>query len=102
METFMSQSSSLCNDAGFMETEAGAARAADPASSGWLSLSRPSEVCLMLCADVDAANAAFMAHSQVPWGVDALGGAVSKPAWKSKPSWYLVASQDKMIPPPAQ
>ena len=52
--------------------------------------------------DVDAERAAFMADSQVPWGVDALGGAVSEPAWRSKPSWYLVASDDKMIPPAAQ
>ena len=43
-----------------------------------------------------------MADSQVPWGVDALAGAVTEPAWKSKPSYYLVASEDKMIPPPAQ
>ena len=43
-----------------------------------------------------------MADSQVPWGVGALSGAVSEPAWKSKPSWYLVATEDKMIPPPAQ
>lgn len=43
-----------------------------------------------------------MADSQVPWGVDALGGAVTVPAWKSKPSWYLVATEDRMIPPPAQ
>jgi pimeloyl-ACP methyl ester carboxylesterase len=53
-------------------------------------------------ADVDAAKAAFMADSQVPWGVNALSGAVTEPAWKSKPSWYLVATEDKMIPPPAQ
>jgi pimeloyl-ACP methyl ester carboxylesterase len=53
-------------------------------------------------ADVDAAKAGFMAASQVPWGVDALAGEVTLPAWKSKPSWYLVASDDKMIPPPAQ
>jgi pimeloyl-ACP methyl ester carboxylesterase len=53
-------------------------------------------------ADVDAETAAFMASSQVPWGVEALSGAVSDPAWKTKPSWYLVASEDKMIPPPAQ
>src|SRR5213082_2434684 len=53
-------------------------------------------------ADVDAQKAAFMADSQVPWGVDALGGAVSKLAWKSKPSWYLVSTEDKMIPLPAQ
>ena len=43
-----------------------------------------------------------MADSQVPWGVDALGGAVTDPAWRTKPSWYLVASDDHMIPPPAQ
>jgi pimeloyl-ACP methyl ester carboxylesterase len=49
-----------------------------------------------------AEEAAFMADSQVPWGVDALGGAFSDPAWRSKPSWYLVATEDRMIPPPAQ
>ena len=43
-----------------------------------------------------------MADSQVPWGVDALGGTISEAAWKTKPSWYLVATEDKMIPPPAQ
>jgi pimeloyl-ACP methyl ester carboxylesterase len=53
-------------------------------------------------ADVDAAKAAFMADSQVPWGVEALGGTISEPAWKAKPSWYLVATEDRMIPPPAQ
>ena len=53
-------------------------------------------------ADVDADKAAFMADSQVPWGVDALSGAISEPAWKKKPSWYLVATEDRMIPPPAQ
>ena len=52
--------------------------------------------------DVDPERAAFMADSQVPWGVDALAGAISQPAWKNKPSWYMVTSEDKMIPPPAQ
>jgi pimeloyl-ACP methyl ester carboxylesterase len=52
--------------------------------------------------DVNPEVAKFMADSQVPWGVEALNGAVTKPAWKSKPSWYLVATSDKMIPPPAQ
>jgi pimeloyl-ACP methyl ester carboxylesterase len=52
--------------------------------------------------DVDNERAAFMANSQVPWGVDALSGTISEPAWKTKPSWYLVATDDKMIPPPAQ
>jgi pimeloyl-ACP methyl ester carboxylesterase len=53
-------------------------------------------------ADVSEAKAAFLADSQVPWGVAALSGSVSEPAWKTKPSWYLVATDDKMIPPPAQ
>jgi pimeloyl-ACP methyl ester carboxylesterase len=53
-------------------------------------------------ADVGAEKAAFMADSQVPWGVEALSGTISQPAWKTKPSWYLVATDDKMIPPPAQ
>ncbi len=53
-------------------------------------------------ADVPARDAAFMADSQVPWGVEALGGMVSDPAWRSKPSWYLVTTEDRMIPPPLQ
>jgi pimeloyl-ACP methyl ester carboxylesterase len=53
-------------------------------------------------ADVAADKAAFMADSQVPWGVAALNGTITEPAWKTKPSWYLIATDDKMIPPPAQ
>jgi pimeloyl-ACP methyl ester carboxylesterase len=53
-------------------------------------------------ADVESERAAFMADSQLPWGVDASTGVIREPAWKSKPSWYLVASDDRMIPPPAQ
>jgi pimeloyl-ACP methyl ester carboxylesterase len=53
-------------------------------------------------ADVDEEKAAFMADSQVPWGVEALNGTISEPAWKTKLSWYLVATDDQMIPPPAQ
>ena len=53
-------------------------------------------------ADVDADTAAFMAASQVPWGVDALSGAITSAAWRAKPSWYLIAGDDQMIPPPAQ
>jgi pimeloyl-ACP methyl ester carboxylesterase len=52
--------------------------------------------------DLPAADAAFMAGSQVPWGVDALAGPVTEPAWRSKPSWYLIATEDHMIPPSAQ
>jgi pimeloyl-ACP methyl ester carboxylesterase len=53
-------------------------------------------------AAVDAERAAFMADSQVPWGVEALSGKISEPAWKAKPSWYMIATDDKMIPPDAQ
>src|SRR5437016_2198290 len=53
-------------------------------------------------ADVSPDAAAFMADSQVPWGVEALSGRISEPAWKTKPSWYLVSTEDKMIPPDAQ
>ena len=53
-------------------------------------------------ADVPAREAAFMADSQVPWGVEALGGTISDPAWRNKPSWYLIVTDDRMIPPPAQ
>jgi pimeloyl-ACP methyl ester carboxylesterase len=52
--------------------------------------------------DLSAEQAAFMADSQVPWGVDALGGTISEPAWRTKPSWYLFTTEDRMIPPPAQ
>ncbi|MEU7899674.1 alpha/beta hydrolase [Nonomuraea sp. NPDC049152] len=53
-------------------------------------------------ADLPAQVGAFMADAQVPWGVDALGGTVTEPAWRHKPAWYLVATEDRMIPPPAQ
>src|SRR5918992_1556832 len=52
--------------------------------------------------DLSADEAAFMADSQVPWGVEALGGTISEAAWRSKPSWYLVATKDRMIPPQLQ
>jgi pimeloyl-ACP methyl ester carboxylesterase len=53
-------------------------------------------------ADVSPEAASFMADSQVPWGLEALNGAVTEPAWKTKPSWYLVSTADRMIPPDAQ
>ncbi len=52
--------------------------------------------------DVKPDAAAFMADSQVPWGVEALNGKINEPAWKTKPSWYLLTTEDKMIPPDAQ
>lgn len=72
-----------------------------PPKDGYLFLDR-SKFAASFAADVEPELAAFMADSQVPWGVDALSGAVSVPAWKSKPTYYLVATEDKMIPPLAQ
>ena len=72
-----------------------------PPQDGYLFLDK-AKFHTSFAADVDAETAAFMADSQVPWGVGALGGTISEPAWRTKPSWYLVATDDKMIPPPAQ
>ena len=72
-----------------------------PPQDGYLCLDK-AKFPAAFAADVDADRAAFMADSQVPWGVGALSGAISEPAWKTKPSWYLVATDDRMIPPPAQ
>jgi pimeloyl-ACP methyl ester carboxylesterase len=72
-----------------------------PPKDGYLFLDR-TKFADSFAADVEADMASFMADSQVPWGLDALAGAVTDPAWKSKPSYYLVATEDKMIPPPAQ
>ena len=72
-----------------------------PPQNGYLLLDK-SKFPASFAGDVEEEKAAFMADSQVPWGVEALSGAISEPAWKSKPSWYLVATDDRMIPPPAQ
>jgi pimeloyl-ACP methyl ester carboxylesterase len=72
-----------------------------PPQDGYLFLDK-AKFAASFAADVDKEKAAFMADSQVPWGVEALGGTISQPAWKTKPSWYLVATDDRMIPPAAQ
>src|SRR6266436_1275985 len=72
-----------------------------PPQDGYLFLDR-AKFRASFAADVDAERAEFMADSQVPWGLEALSGKISEPAWKSKPSWYLIATDDKMIPPDAQ
>ena len=72
-----------------------------PPQDGFLLLDR-AKFQASFAADVSADAAAFMADSQVAWGLDALNGAVTDPAWKTKPSWYLVATDDRMIPPDAQ
>src|ERR1700738_4815496 len=72
-----------------------------PPQDGFLFLDK-AEFHATFAADVDPDKAAFMADSQVPWGVAALSGKISEPAWRAKPSWYLIATEDKAIPPDAQ
>ncbi|MGO9084635.1 MAG: alpha/beta hydrolase [Terriglobales bacterium] len=72
-----------------------------PPVDGYLMLDR-AKFPAAFAGDVNPEEAAFMADSQVPWGVDALGGTISEPAWKAKPSWYLLTTEDRMIPPAAQ
>src|SRR5215469_328794 len=72
-----------------------------PPQDGFLLLDH-SKFAASFAADVKPELAEFMADSQVPWGVGAITGTISQPAWKSKPSWYLLTTEDKMIPPDAQ
>jgi pimeloyl-ACP methyl ester carboxylesterase len=72
-----------------------------PPQDGYLFLDK-AKFPASFAADVEAEKAAFMADSQLPWGVEALSGTISEPAWRTKPSWYLIATDDKMIPPAAQ
>jgi pimeloyl-ACP methyl ester carboxylesterase len=72
-----------------------------PPQDGFLFLDRD-KFHASFAGDLPAGQAAFMADSQVPWGVDALGGTISEAAWRVKPSWYLVTGEDRMIPPSAQ
>ena len=72
-----------------------------PLEEGFLFLERE-KMPASFAGDLGAEEGAFMADSQVPWGVEALSGTISEAAWRSKPSWYLVATEDGMIPPPAQ
>lgn len=72
-----------------------------PPQDGFLALDK-TRFAASFAADVTPEKAEFMANSQVPWGLAALNGAVTQPAWKNKASWYLVATDDRMIPPVAQ
>ncbi len=72
-----------------------------PPQDGFLFLDRK-KFPASFAGDVDPEKAAFMADSQVPWGLEAVSGSITEPAWRTKPSWYLVVTEDKMIPPDAQ
>ena len=49
--------------------------------------------------DVPMATRVFMADAQVPLAASAFAAPIANPAWKTKPSWYLVSSNDVIIPP---
>ncbi|MFJ4786556.1 alpha/beta fold hydrolase [Streptomyces sp. NPDC088794] len=72
-----------------------------PPQDGFLFLDRE-KFPASFAGDIPPADAAFLADAQVPWGLDAVGGEITEPAWSTKPSWYLVAADDRMIPPPVQ
>ena len=72
-----------------------------PPNQGFLFLDR-SKFAEAFAGDLPRAQAEFMADSQVPWGLEALNGGVSDPAWRHKPSWYLVTTEDRMIAPALQ
>ena len=72
-----------------------------PPKDGFLFLDRE-KFPASFAGDLPAEQAAFMADSQVPWGVDALSGSITDPAWRTKPSWYMITTEDRMIPPAAQ
>jgi pimeloyl-ACP methyl ester carboxylesterase len=72
-----------------------------PPDNGFL-IVNPAKFPTAFAADVDASTTAFMANEQVPWGLEAVGGIVSQAAWRSKPSYFLITTQDRMVPPTAQ
>ena len=72
-----------------------------PPQDGFLLLDRE-KFHASFAGDLSAEQAAFMADSQVPWGLGALGGTITDAAWRSKPSYALVSTDDHMIPPSAQ
>jgi pimeloyl-ACP methyl ester carboxylesterase len=72
-----------------------------PPQNGFLMLDK-ARFAEAFAADVNPELTSFMANAQVPWGLEALNGVVAEPAWSTKQSWYLIATTDRMIPPPAQ
>ena len=72
-----------------------------PPNNGFLLLDK-AKFAASFAGDVDAKTAEFMANSQVPWGLEALSDEITDPTWRTKPSWYLLVTDDRMIPLPAQ
>jgi len=84
--------------AGSLGSIAPAANSIAPTADGYLLIDQakfPAD----FAADLPAAEAQFMAISQVPINGSALGTPITAPAWKTKPSYGIVATQDRMINP---
>jgi len=74
----------------------------DPAAAEWIFPARQGQVCDVLCCRREWGHRCLHGHAQVPWGLEAVNGTISHPAWRTKPSWYLLTTEDRMIPPDAQ
>lgn len=72
-----------------------------PSPDGVLTLDRSAFVAVF-AGDLAPEIAQFMADSQQPWGARALEGTITTPAWKTKPSWFLIPRDDHVIPPAGQ
>jgi pimeloyl-ACP methyl ester carboxylesterase len=72
-----------------------------PPVEGFITLDK-TKMPMSFAGDVDPKLTRFMADSQVPWGVGGIGGKITKPAWKSKPAYYLMTTEDKVVPPMLQ
>jgi len=72
-----------------------------PPQDGFLFLD-PSKFPTAFAADVDTGITRFMADSQVPWGLAAVRAKITTPAWKTKPTYFLMTTSDHMVPPSLQ
>lgn len=72
-----------------------------PPTDGFIRVD-PAKFPMAFAADIEPKQASFMAVAQRPWGLEAVQGKITSPAWRAKPSFYLLATEDRMIPPEAQ
>ena len=72
-----------------------------PPQDGFL-LVEQSKFPTAFAADVDPSLTTFMAAAQVPWGLAAVQTKITNPAWKQKPAYFMLTTQDHMIPPVLQ
>jgi pimeloyl-ACP methyl ester carboxylesterase len=71
----------------------------DPRGFAWLS---EADFVAHFAADVDPVQARVMHAVQQPLASSAFGEVMGVPAWKTLPSWYLVAAADQALPPQAE